>query len=145
MIDQPREVGMQLGGTSEDREAKRQEKQQRQTAAGQEKANQEWWQSPVGQSHQAKERGDGFFQCEITISQLQGWASGFGSASNRVQSTGGKPDMLAQIESYGWRLEHVGYVFVQTGATSTDRAFSSGQGTVVRGNVTGIYLFRALT
>jgi hypothetical protein len=33
-------------------------------------------------------------------------------------------------------------VFVETGATSTNRVFSTGLGTVIKGETLGIYLFR---
>jgi hypothetical protein len=35
-------------------------------------------------------------------------------------------------------------MFVETGATTTNRMMSTGQGTVTRGVVRGIYLFRAM-
>ncbi len=49
---------------------------------------------------------------------------------------------LAAIESVGWRLEHVGHVFVVTSESSRDKLLSSGQQTAVSGNTIGIYLFR---
>ncbi len=70
--------------------------------------------------------------------------SGLGSSTGRVRHSGGRPDLLGQIEEKGWKLEHVGYVFIETGATTTNRMLSTGQGMVTRGNVTGIYLFRAV-
>lgn len=110
-------------------------------AEAQDQAAAAWAASPVGLATAAKERGDGFFQFEIDISTLSG-ASGFGSSAGRVRHTGGRPDVLGQIEEVGWRLEHVGYVFVETGATTTNRAFGTGQGMVTKGVVRGIYLFR---
>lgn len=113
-------------------------------AAKQAKANlaaeNTWLASPAGRASTAKERGDAFFQLQIEVSSLSGH-SAFGSSSSRVKH-GGRPDLLGQIEDVGWHLEDVGYVFVETGSTSTDRALSSGQGTVTRGQVMGIYLFR---
>jgi hypothetical protein len=50
--------------------------------------------------------------------------------------------VLGQIEQLGWHLEHAGWTFIETGATSSDMIFGSGQGTVTQGEVTGIYLFR---
>jgi hypothetical protein len=100
--------------------------------------------SPVGRAVAARERGDAFFQLELDIAQLGG-SSGYGSSEARVRRTGGRPDLLGQIEEVGWHLDHVGYVFVETGSTSTNRVLSTGQGTVTRGVVQGIYLFRAVS
>lgn len=97
--------------------------------------------TPVGQAEAAKERGDAFFQFEHDVATLGGAASAFGSSANTVMSRK-RPDVLGQIEEIGWHLEHVGYVFIETGSTSTNRVFSTGQGTVTRGMVRGMYLFR---
>lgn len=99
--------------------------------------------SPLGQAEEARENGQTFFQLEIKISSLKGTKSAFGSSSNTLRHTGGATDLLGQIEEVGWNLEHVGYVFVETGATSTNRVLGTGQGTVTRGEVVGVYLFRA--
>jgi hypothetical protein len=105
------------------------------------KAAQEWAESPVGRATAAKEAGQAFFQFEMDISALGG-SSGLGSSAGRMRHSGGRPDLLGQIEETGWRLEHVGYVFIETGATTTNRVMSTGQGTVTKGVVRGIYLFR---
>ena len=97
--------------------------------------------SPVGRAETAYESGSGFFQLEIDVASLAGPASSFGMSSNKIKS-GARPDLLGQIEDVGWHLEHVGYVFIETGSTSTNRVLSTGQGTVTRGVVRGIYLFR---
>jgi hypothetical protein len=99
--------------------------------------------SIVSLAVEARAEGQAFFQVEIAVSKLRGGSSTLGSSSNSIRHTGGRPDLLGQIEEAGWRLEHVGYVFVETGATSTNRVFGTGQGTVTRGEVVGIYLFRA--
>lgn len=98
--------------------------------------------SPIGRARLAHERGDRFFQIEIDVSVLTGEASTFGSSDNRVTPTGDDSDLLGRIEDEGWRLEHTGFVFVETGSTSTDRLLFTGQGTVTRGVVAGVYLFR---
>lgn len=105
------------------------------------KAAEDHARSPLGMAEAAKERGDLFYQLEIEINSISG-ASGFGSSTARIRRSGGRPDVLGQIEELGWRLEHVGYVFIETGATSTNRAFGTGQGTVTKGFTQGIYLFR---
>jgi len=98
--------------------------------------------SPVGRAEASHQNGDAFFQVEIEVSALTGFSSVFGSSDNALRHTGVATDVLGRIEAKGWRLEHVGYVFIETGSTSTNRVLSTGQGVVTRGNVTGIYLFR---
>ncbi len=100
--------------------------------------------SPVGRATAAFAAGSGFFQIEIEVSALTGPTSFFGSSSNQIEHTGIATDLLGQIEAVGWHLEHVGYVFIETGSTSTSRVLLSGEGMVTQGNVTGIYLFRRM-
>lgn len=127
-----------------DRKAlKAQEEQARKDAAAEAKQRAEYEASPVGRAEAERAAGSAFFQIEIEVSQLSG-SSGFGSSTGRVRHSGGRPDLLGQIEDKGWKLEHVGYVFIETGSTTTNRVMSTGQGMVTRGNVTGIYLFRAV-
>ncbi len=133
------------GKSEDERLAQQTAKDAEHKARANAKAEATWRATPVGQSATAHENGDGFFQFESDISKLAGQASGFGSSVNVVRRSGGPTDVLAQIESVGWRLEHVGYVFIETGSTSTNRVLSTGQGTVTRGVVTGIYLFRRST
>lgn len=96
--------------------------------------------TPVGQAELAKQRGDAFFQFEHDVATLSG-AYGFGLNAGTMKPSG-RSDILGQIEAAGWRLENVGYVFVETSSVTKERAFSGGQGTVTRGSVHGIYLFR---
>jgi hypothetical protein len=127
-----------------DRKAlKAQEEQARKDAAAEAKQRAEYEASPVGRAEAERAAGSAFFQIEIEVSQLSG-SSGFGSSTGRVRHSGGRPDLLGQIEDKGWKLEHLGYVFIETGSTTTNRVMSTGQGMVTRGNVTGIYLFRAV-
>lgn len=51
-------------------------------------------------------------------------------------------ETLAAIEAIGWRLEHVGYVFVVTDENTRHNLFLSGQQVAVSGETVGIYLFR---
>jgi hypothetical protein len=97
--------------------------------------------SPVAQAKRAHERGDRFFQLQMEVSRLAGDPSFFGASSNEL-AAGGGPGLLAEIEDEGWHLEHVGYAFVETGATSSNRLLPTGQGTVTQGVVVGVYLFR---
>jgi len=99
-------------------------------------------QTPVGRALTAFSAGAQFFQIELTVSQLGGEASFFGSSTSSLTHVGQASDALGQIEQVGWRLEHAGWTFIETGATSSDTLFGTGQGTVTQGEVTGIYLFR---
>jgi hypothetical protein len=112
-------------------------------ARGQAQARAEYEASPLGRAEMAHAAGNAFFQIELEVSQISGGSS-FGSSTGTVRHTGGRPDLLGQIEEKGWHLEHVGYVFIETGSTTTNRVLQTGQGMVTRGNVTGIYLFRSV-
>ncbi len=96
--------------------------------------------SPVGQAEKAAQAGAVFFQTQMDVSRVNGSAS-FGAASAAVEHVA-RPDILGQIESFGWHLENVGYVFMETGTTSSARVMMSGEATAVSGTVMGIYLFR---
>lgn len=97
--------------------------------------------TPVGRAKTAYANGDTFYQVEMEVSTLAGSHSAFGSSENSVQHAGSTAEILGQIEAIGWSLEHIGYVFVETGSTSTNRVLASGQGVVTKGHVAGIYLF----
>jgi hypothetical protein len=116
--------------------------EERARAIGERQAAAAFAASPVGRASAAFDRNDTFFQLETEVSALDGGASLFGSSTNVITHSGAATDLLGQIEAIGWHLEHAGYVFIETGATSTNRILTTGQGTVTQGNVTGIYLFR---
>jgi hypothetical protein len=52
--------------------------------------------------------------------------------------------LLESIESEGWTLSDVGYVFQPTGSVIQERLIHSGTKETVSGRVLGIYLFRAV-
>lgn len=142
---------MPWGKTDEEKQAEavaRAAQAQAQAAARaaqeQAKAEAAYWQSPVGQAAQAKQRGDRFFQTEIETSTLSGYASFASSDSSRTERQSGAGDLLGQIEALGWRLEHASWVFIETGMSSRDRMFSTGEQTMTSGRVEGIYLFRSV-
>jgi hypothetical protein len=124
-------------------EERRQAEWQRsqQEAAAKARADAAFAASPLGRARLAFQRGDRYFQAELEVSQLTGTASMFGSSENGMTRREDQVDLLGRIEDEGWHLEHAGFVFVETGSTSTDRMFATGQGTVTRGVVTGVYLF----
>ncbi len=126
------------------RALKAQEEEARKDAAAEAKRRADYEASPVGRAEAERAAGSAFFQIEIEVSQVSG---SLDSVSRRVESehSGGRPDLLGQIEEKGWKLEHVGYVFIETGSTTVKHPLvEPGQGMVTRGNVTGIYLFRAV-
>jgi hypothetical protein len=133
---------MAWGKTEEEKERERLEKEQQRATDAAAKAQAAYDKSPVGKAQAAFNSGARFFQIEIEVSSLAGYASTFGSSYNSVNHSGNASDVLGQIEEVGWHLEHAGWVFIETGATSTNRVLSTGQGTVTKGNVTGVYLFR---
>lgn len=109
--------------------------------------------TPVGQAETALQNGQTFFQFTAPVSKVSGKATDAGLAllalgapsfpsasttTRRFDST----DVLGQIEELGWRLEHVGYVFVETGEISRGKVLSSGDVSRTDGYVEGIYLFR---
>lgn len=96
--------------------------------------------SPVGAATAAKEAGQSFFEIQLQVGAHAGSAS-LGSASGH-RSTSSSAVTLGEIERVGWRLEHVGYYFMITGESSTDRMFLSGEETAVSGVTIGVYLFR---
>src|SRR5487761_1506718 len=105
-------------------DARRQEAAQRlaaqmeamRTAAEQEDARKRYLASPVGQADTARQRGDRFFQVSLRESEVRGTSTDWTfSQSTTTTKVHGATDVLGQIEELGWHLEHVGYVFVETG------------------------------
>ncbi len=84
--------------------------------------------SPVGLAETAKARGDTFLQLQLDTAGLS------------ANSDGAGDDVLGDIERIGWRLEHTGFVWVQTGGIATRRLFS--EDIEADGFVLGVYLFR---
>ena len=114
-------------------------------AAEQEAARKRYLASPVGQADTAVRRGDRFFQISLKESEVEGKSTDWTfSQSTTTKKVKGATDVLGQIEELGWHLEHVGYVFVETGAVDRNKAFSGGTVTRTNGYVQGTYLFRAV-
>lgn len=109
--------------TEEVREAARAEVQARRARRAETKHQAAHAASPIGQAEAATERGDRFLEIREAYSYVTG-------------------AQLGQIEDLGWRLEHVGYVFVHHGSTTTVYS-SEDSSTKTDGAVQGIYLFRS--
>jgi hypothetical protein len=120
-----------------DKAAKEEEKQRRRFDA-----------SPAGKARAAYQNGDGWFEVELDLRDTGGLLSHGGSGADlapfgmRHKPRAGRMDVLSQIESEGWELAHVGYVFVETGSDTRDKWMASGQRAAVAGKIVGIYLFR---
>ena len=97
---------------------------------------------PLAPRARYTENGQMFFQYVANISEIKGkasdWSYSQSTSINRTHAT----DTLGQIEEMGWHLEHVGYVFVETGEISRNKVTSSGAVTRTEGYVEGVYLFR---
>lgn len=135
---------MAFGKTQEQKAAEEQQKALDRAAKDQERSRREFLASPVGQATTAKEQSQGFFEIQLKVGSSQRDSTVFGSNNTNISQT--KTQMhagtLAAIEAVGWRLEHVGHVFVVTSESSRDKLLSSGQQTAVSGETLGIYLFR---
>lgn len=90
----------------------------------------------------AHARGDLLLHVQLDVSLLTGEGSSWGSAGNSVSIDDSIGYFLGDVEKVGWRLEHTGYAFVQSGATSSQRIFGTGEGVVNHGAVAGYFTFR---
>lgn len=129
---------------AEEAQKKAEAEAQRQAAeaAEQQRKAEEFARSPVGAATTARQQGQQLFQILLPLAELNGDSSYFGSADNQVSSLM-QNGVLDEIEKVGWRLERADAVFAETGATSSARVLSSGEGTVTRGTIFGLYIFRA--
>jgi hypothetical protein len=102
--------------------------------------------SPVGRASAASAEGAGFFHVELEMSEVGrsnlDLLAGYSGAPGVERKRAGHGGVLAQIEDVGWRLEHVGYVYVETGQVSRDKLLSSGQQVATLGKTVGHFLFR---
>lgn len=91
--------------------------------------------SPVGQATAAYRNGDELFQLEVTLSDVKYSRWSIRNKSNVEPSQPWGP-LLSAVEAVGWRLEHTGFVFIETGFR-TVHDYSA-----VSGEVMGVYVFR---
>jgi len=111
-------------------------------AAEQQRQAEAFAHSPVGIATTAKQQGQQVFQLLLPLAELEGVSSSFGSADNQLTDLM-QHNVLDEIEKVGWRLEQADTVFVETGATSSSRVLATGEGTVTRGTLYCLYIFRA--
>lgn len=77
----------------------------------------------------------------MRVSELEIGERSIARETNATRHVPGAGGILGQIETIGWTLEHVGYVFVRTGSNGKDMGGAS-MFTVPKGEVAWIYLFR---
>ncbi|WP_434810161.1 hypothetical protein [Microbacterium sp. bgisy189] len=94
------------------------------------------------QAHEAFDRGDTVLHLQFEVSGLGGAQSSWGSSENLIGSDDHVGYFLTHVEQIGWRLEHTGYTFVQTGASTSQKMWGTGEGVVTRGVVVGYFTFR---
>jgi len=137
-------LGQRERKRSTGRQAREEARQAKQDTEQREQAEREFRNSPVGRATTAYEQGAGFFQIELEVSEVARsfLASNYQGYSVRRREGPGHADALSEIESVGWHLAHVGFVYVMTGQVSRDKILSSGQEVGVMGKTMGIYLFR---
>jgi hypothetical protein len=139
-------VGIFNQQTEHERAAEAALKAEAQAAAKAGKAAEAFRKSPPGQATEAFERGDRFFQIQLTQETIQSPLFLNPARDGRTNSrrSFNSTDVLGQIEEVGWRLEHTGWVFIEMGHNSTNKVMSSGQWVNVSGQVVGMYLFRRI-
>jgi len=135
---------MAFGKSAEEKAAEQAAQEQQAAQLRQQQAQVAFLASPEGMATTAKQQRQGFLEIQLVVGSSQRVSSIFnpdptGIGANRTATHAGT---LAAIESIGWRLEHVGYIFMITGESSADRIFGTGQNTAVSGETVGIYLFR---
>lgn len=90
----------------------------------------------------AHARGDGILHLQVNVSVLTGASSSWGSAGNSLSNDDNLGYFLSDVERHGWSLQHTGYTFVESGATTSARVFGTGEGVVNHGAVIGYFTFR---
>ena len=133
---------MAIRKTEEEKQEERQAMERARLAREADQAQARYRASPLGQAEAAYQAGQAFFQLTVNISEVQGRASDWNYSQSTQTRRFNSSDLLGQIEEMGWQLEHVGYVFVETGEIARAKAMSAGSVTRTQGYVEGIYLFR---
>jgi hypothetical protein len=126
------------------KQQRRLDTEERKRVEGLQKAHQAFLKSPAGLARAARQAGQGFFEIEMTLHQSTGITVLDAKSPKDATNGQARGDALTSIEAEGWRLENVGYVFVETGGKTRDMMIGSGEVHDVIGHVAGIYLFRAI-
>jgi hypothetical protein len=86
-------------------------------------------QSSQGLARAAREAAQLFFQVALPISHTDRTVASLlsGDVSTKTRAESGQTNVLESIKAEGWRLEHAGYIFQETGSVSRDKLLSSSQ------------------
>jgi hypothetical protein len=128
--------------SEDEKEIERQAREAERAAREAQQARAKYLASPIGRAEAAYQARQAFFQLTMNISEIQGRATDWDFSQSTQTRRFNSSDLLGQIEEMGWHLEHVGYVFVETGEVARSKVMSSGSVTRTHGYVEGIYLFR---
>ena len=134
---------MPLFPTPEEKAERQRQKQNAEVERQRMKEEEQFRATPIGQARSAREAGAQIFQIDLSVSTTSGWSNfSFGTwvSSSAARSAAG---LIERIESEGWKLENVGYVYRVTGSVSTGKLLGSGEREVNSGEIVGIYIFRA--
>lgn len=93
-------------------------------------------------ARESLERGDTVHHLQVDVASLTGGQSSWGSSDNALAPDESLSFFISRVEELGWRLAHADHVFVETGASTSQRMLGTGDGVVNRGGVRGFFLFR---
>ena len=86
-------------------------------------------------------QGQQLFQIRLPLAEMGGNTSYFGSSDNKLKASI-QNSVLDEIEKVGWRLEQAEAVLPRP-AHEQQPGSLDGEGTVTRGTIFGLYIFRA--
>ena len=147
---------------SDQRATRKKEREARAQRKSKEKRRRDWMRTDHGRARLAHDAGEFFFQVQRVISTTRGEVLFMGETLVSEKGDTGKPigrltgelagatknlpitQTLAVIESIGWRLVDVNYIYRQTASAIEENILASGQRTATSGEVVAIYLFRRL-
>jgi hypothetical protein len=95
--------------------------------------------SPERLAYEARDRGDRWFQIDVTLTAVQGTVNAMQGYTQTRRSE--SPDFIGAIEAQGWTLEHVSTTFVTRGQ-STMAAIGGAAEHAFHGDLVGLYVFR---
>lgn len=127
----------------ERKEQRREEKRRKASAAEAARRESAFLKTPPGRARTARKAGMKIFQIDMPLSQSKAHIEPMTGAFTKKETAANNANMIQAIEE-GWRLEGVGYVFRWTGSETRDKFLASGQQESVSGEITGIYIFRAI-
>ena len=97
----------------------------------------------IAQARRARASESQFLEIQLEVAESNRDVR-FGEADSGHRTERDHGEILAAVEAEGWRLEHVGYVFVPTGQSTRLKVLGTGESVAVSGVTVGIYLFRAV-